>query len=49
MTVTDPKAAWKKYTLDVLGNLTQVTEDGPGFYYDTFLRPARIARLRTVW
>ena len=30
MTVTDPKGNWKKYTLDVLGNLAQVTEQGPG-------------------
>jgi len=27
--VTDPKSHWKKYTLDVFGNLTQVTEPDP--------------------
>jgi YD repeat-containing protein len=30
VTITDPAGKWKKYTMNALGNLTQVTEPRPG-------------------
>ena len=38
VTVTDPAGAWKKYTSDALGRLTQVEEPNPsgGSYFTTY-------------
>jgi YD repeat-containing protein len=38
ITVTDAAGKWKKFTLDALGNLTQVNEPNPGGGSDYVMR-----------
>ena len=36
VTTTDPAGAWKKFTMDAMGNVTKVTEPNPNVHIDLY-------------